>query len=102
MPSTQRRTSSKSGGSQKSTKKPARSRGTGNTSPTAPRSFEEVFGKPETPDQVRYRGLMAAAEERLQKYLAEPMPTNALLRTRHKQKIAKERKIIRDLAELLD
>lgn len=45
---------------------------------------------------------MAAAEERLQKLTLLPIPRNALLRARHKQKIARERKTIRDLAELLD
>lgn len=102
MPSTRTRHTSKSGGSPRSRSKPARSTGTGNSSPTAPVSFEEVFGKGEGPEQARYRALMAAAEERLQQLEKLPMPRNALLRTRHKQKMAKERKAIRDLAELLD
>lgn len=83
-------------------KKPARSAATANSSSNAPVSFDQVFGKGLTPEQQRYRDLMAAAEERLQKLLLEPIPANALLRTRHKQKIASQRRQIASLAELLD
>lgn len=102
MSSNRRHNTSKSGASQKSTKKPARLAATGNFSSTAPASFDQVFGKGLTEEQKRYQDLMAAAEDRLQKLLLEPMPANALLRTRHKQKIASQRRQIRSLAELLD
>jgi len=108
MSSPKRRNTSKSGGSRKSTREPAKSRGTENSSRTAeassdqPATFEATFGRGESPEQGRYRALLAASEGRLQQLQLEKMPANALLRARHKQKIARERKLIRDLAELLD
>lgn len=102
MPSRKHRNTSNSGASRKSTKKPARLAATGSSSQTAPASFDQVFGKGLSPEQVRYRALIQAAEERLQKLLLEQIPANALLRSRHKGKIARERKMIRDLSELLD
>lgn len=102
MPSTKRRTSSSSGGSPASTRKPARSRPSRNTCATSPASFVEVFGQEETPEQKRYRALKAAAIERLENLMAAPMPTNGLLRARLKQKIAREKKQIQYLDELLD
>jgi len=102
MRSTKRRTSSNSGGSRESTKKPVKSQPNRNTSVTSPASFVEVFGEEESPEKARYRALKAAATERLERLLGLPMPTNGLLRARHKQRIARERKYIRDLDELLD
>lgn len=102
MPSTKRRTSSNSGGSQASTRRRAKSPETQNTSATSPASFVEVFGEEESPEKARYRALKAAAVERLENLMALPMPTNGLLRARHKQKIAREKKHIQYLDELLD
>lgn len=101
MRSPKHRTTSKSGGSRKSTSKPARSRENASTSRTPPASFESVFGKEESPQTVQYRELLAKSDARLRQLLQEPVPANGLLRTRHKQRIAREKRLQRDLEELI-
>lgn len=99
-PSHKHQRTSNSGGSRKSTRTPAKSRGTENSSPTAPASFEQIFGKPESEEVQRLRQLKSASEGRLQQLEAHT-PTLALYRTRHVQKLAKERKLLRDIREAL-
>lgn len=104
MRSQKRPSTSKSGASRKSTKSTERSTNTESSSRIAPASFDQVFGETKTtsPEQERYGRLFRAAEERLQALTGAPMPQNGLLKARHKQRIARERKALRDLAELLD
>lgn len=92
---------SNSGDSRRSTKTPARSRGTGNSSQTAPASFEQIFGKPESEEVQRLRQLEAASRLRLEQLEKQPKPTLALYRVRHTQKVSKERKLLKDIREAL-
>lgn len=101
MTSRERRNTSKSGGSRKSTTKPAKSRATRNTSTTQPASFEQVFGKGPTPEVQRWTRLLEAARWRHQLLLEMEVPKLALLRTRHLQRLAREDKHIRDIQEVL-
>lgn len=103
MRSNKPRTTSKSGGSGKSTTRGTSQRAK-NSSRTVPASFEEVFGKekPLTEEELRWQGLRAASKARLEGLLAQPMPLNGLLRARHKQKLARERKLLRDLDDLTE
>lgn len=98
--SPKRRTTTKSGNSATSRKTATSSR-TWNSPPTAAPSFE-LDGQPPNPLKARYDTLLAAAKDRLHNLLQEPEPKNGLLRARHKQRIAKERKQILNLLELLD
>lgn len=100
-PSHRRQATSNSGGSRKSTKTPAKSKATENSSPTAPRSFEEIFGKPESEELQRLRQLEMASKLRLAQLEAQPKPVMALYRTRHVQKVSKERKLLRDIQEAI-
>lgn len=101
MPSRTRHNSSSSGGSRKSTNKPARSKGTENSSQTAPRSFAEAFGEPESPELKRLRELERRSKTRLAELEATGTPRLALHRTRHVQKLSKERKLLRDIQEAI-
>lgn len=92
---------SSSGGSRTSTRTRAKSRGTGNSSQTAPASFEQIFGKPESDEVQRLRQLEAASRLRLDQLEKQPKPTLALYRVRHTQKVSKERKLLRDIREAL-
>lgn len=100
MPSKTRRTTSKSGGSDRSPKKGTAVQAK-SSSRTAPASFEAIFGKEPTEEQKRYEALRAASAQRLADLRAAEMPRLALLRTRHKQKIAREAKNLREIEEVL-
>lgn len=98
-----RRNTSKSGGSARSTKTRAASAAARNSSPTSiPSSALVLDGNPPNPINANYRRLRANAESRLATLLTEAMPANGLLRARHKQRIARERRLIAQLTELLD
>lgn len=103
MPSPKRRTISNSGNSGSSTKTPAQSSKKGNSSATAPASFEQVFGRP-TSNQAeitKLEGLLHAAQTRLSGLRAQPEPTLALYRSRHRGKLGKEIQNIRAIEEAL-
>lgn len=104
MPRSQpRRTTSKSGGSA-SSKKAATSRQAKNSSATAPASFEQVFGKehPNAQEITRLKGLIQASLTRLDGLQAATLPSMALYRTRHLQRLAREKKHLQDLNEALE
>lgn len=100
MPSRPHRTTSRSGksGKSKKAKSPAPSAA---SSPSAPHSFEAVFARPQTEQQARWQKLHAKATERLAQLRSLPTPTNALLRTRYRQAMARELHNIAALEELL-
>jgi len=98
--STKHRTSSKSGGSEKSRKKDT-SRPRESSSRTAPASFDQVFGNPESPELTKLRNLLEEARRRLQTAEATPEPGLALYRTRRQAKIWRQRKHVRDLQEAI-
>lgn len=101
MPSAKRRTNSSSGASRKSMKRPDKSGVTGSTYATSPRSFEEVFGTPETPQQQRWRQQLLKAQERLTTVLGQRVPENRLLKARHLQKVWRLRRYVEDLESLI-
>lgn len=100
MPSAKRRTTSKSGASAKS-RKTATSQRKKNFSPTVPASFEETFGKPENPEVRHYKALKSKAQLRLAEIEATPVPTLALLRSRHKQRLARLKAYIQEIEEVI-
>lgn len=102
MQSPKRRTITKSGRSAGSQKTATSSR-KGSSSQTAPASFVEIFGEApqDDPERRRLTNLLGMANARLQLHLAKPEPTLALYKTQLKQKIARERKQIRDLEAAL-
>lgn len=101
MTSNKRRTTSKSGSSPKSTKKPGPSSRTPSSSATAPTSFAEVFGKEESQEVRRARQQLARATEELRGLRSIPEPTIALLRTRHKARLARLTKYVGQLEEYI-
>ena len=98
MPSTKRRTTSKSGNSA-SSRKTATSRRSASSSQTSPASFEQVFGKPDSPEVERLRWLLTTAQGRLAIEEARPVPSLALYRTRHTQRLARLRALDQDRPE---
>lgn len=101
MTSPKRRTTSKSGNSARSTPKTATSRRNSTSSPTAARSFEEVFGTPESPELIKLKQQLTDAQTRLAAIASQPVPTIALHRTRHLARQARLRKYCTDLAEAI-
>lgn len=97
--STKRHTISKSGSSAKSTRTAKHTANQSSSQIAAP-SFE-LDGRPPDHARKRYQELLNASEQRLTKALTETPPQNALLRARWKQRIAKERRQIGNLKELL-
>lgn len=109
------RTTTKSGGSGKSTKKVTSTRPK-NSSRTPPASsgpslelrsytIEELrnqVSQDAARERERYFHLARRAKQRLSSLEALEVPKNALLRSRHKQKIAKERRLIEALGELVN
>lgn len=102
MPSSKRRTISNSGKSEKS-RKTDTSKPAGSLSSTAPSSFEQVFGKgnPAQAEIVRAKGLLNAAEDRLGRLAQMEVPTIALLRTAHLQRLRREQRHIGQLRDYL-
>jgi len=101
MSSPKRRTITKSGSSgkspQKATSSPAKS-----SSATAPASFEQVFGKGEDDPQVKWlRSQISRAQERMEQLEKQPVPTLAIFRQRHQQRLWKARKLVKDCNEAL-
>lgn len=100
MRSNKRRTTTSAGKSAKS-KTAASAARKRNSSATPPASFESVFGKethPEVPKLVRQ---LEVARERHAALLAEPVPTIALLRTRHLARLARQDRYVRDLQDAI-
>jgi len=106
VPSTKHRTSSKSGASQKSTRKPATSPKAGNTSATAPASFEQVFGKPKPPDEQKRLSqaltLLDNSNFRLKELEGLEIPKLAFPRQRHQQRLSRERKHNQRIREFVE
>lgn len=98
--SRKRRTTSKSGNSAKS-RTPEKHQAHQTSSPTSHLSFV-LDGNPPTEEHQRYEKLLSAAEGRLMQLLTKDVPKNALLRTRYKQALGRERRIIASLKQLLD
>lgn len=97
--SRKRRTTSKSGSSARSTKSDSAEVARSSSQTAAP-SFV-LDGSPPPEGHQRYLKLLSAAEGRLMQLLTRDVPKNALLRARHKQAVAKERRLIASLNELL-
>lgn len=102
MPSRKRPTTSKSGGSGKSTKKRDTSGRTPNSSPTPTASFEKVFGRAQSIEELRARDQLERARDRLSWLRGTPTPTLPLLRRRHTAKLAQTSKHVRDLEQYLE
>lgn len=101
MTSSKHRTTSKSGGSRKSTSKAA-SRKAANTLQSAPHSFEEIFGKAPTAEAARLADLLKRARRHQQELDAEPVPALALYRTRLRAKQYKAAVRVQQLQEALE
>lgn len=100
MPSKNHRTTSRSGGSQKSRtttkrspKKPS--------SPTRPASFESIFGRSANPEESVWRSRLAHAEARLKELQEAPVETLAYMRTKQVAAISRYKKTVKDLKEVL-
>lgn len=91
-----------SGSSERSTKKRAASRQNENSLPTAPASFDQVFGKADSPELAKTRQQLQEARERLRGHDLIPIPSLALLRQRHLQRRAWLERHVRNLQEYLD
>lgn len=103
MSSAKRRTTTKSGGSGTSPKT-AISRKTGNSSPTVPASFGEVFGEgnPEVSKQIAdLQRTLNAYQAQVEDLMKVPLPTVALFRQRHLQRLWKARRMVRDCGEAI-
>lgn len=88
MPSRKRRTNSNSGDSPRSTK--TASPKTSTSSATSPASFEEVFGKPTDlktiEELLKLETQLERTKETLRQHVAQPEPSNKLLRSRWRNK----------------
>lgn len=102
MTSHKRRTTSKSGSSEKSTKT-APSRPNKPLSAGATASFDQVFGAPEPkdPEKQRLEALLFEAQQRLSRLRMTPVPHLALYRQRHLAKLSRETAHIRNLEEAI-
>jgi len=95
-----RRTTSKSGGSAKSPKTATSSR-TESSSQTAPASFDQVFGRRSSEATHKLIQTLAVNRRRLEQLQGQPVPTVALYRLRHKQRIGRLRKYLVDIEEAI-
>jgi len=102
VPSAKRRTTSKSGASGRSTRTETSPR-VKPSSATAPASFAQVFGetKAVNPERERARALLTGARLRLAHLQGLPEPRLALLRQRHRARLDRMAKYVRDLEEYL-
>lgn len=102
MPSATRRTSSNSGRSRSSTKKRGTSPRKSSSSAPVTASFDQVFGKGLTPEELRWTRMHQETQERLQQLEQQPVPTLALLRTKHLQKLWRLRTHLKQIQEIID
>lgn len=96
-----RRTTSNSGNSAKSRKK-ATSSQKGASSATAPASFEQVFGKGLTPELDKLRRERARRTEQLQELKTLGEPRLALYKARHRARLARLTREVKDIDEAID
>lgn len=98
MPSRKHHTSSPSGKSPKSTKRPSSSRRFIESSATAQVSFVPDPVKP-NPELLRAKTALQATQWSLEDQKALPAPLTALGRAKHKQRLARLTKYVKDLHE---
>lgn len=99
--STKHRTTSNSGNSEKS-KKTARSPRAAKSSASATSSFEAIFGKNPSAEQLQAANLLKAYQQRLAAHRAMPEPKNDFMRSRYRQRLARLQKTVRDLTNYLE
>lgn len=95
-----RHTTSKSGASGRSKKRGTSPAGRNSSQTSAP-SFA-LDGTPPDPEKARWLRLRQACIARIAALLTKPEPRQALLRDRHKQKLAYERRYLRQIDEMID
>lgn len=100
MSSHRPRTSSKFGKSGKSMNRGSSPKG-GNSSATAPRSFEQVFGTTEPRELQNLKDTLQVTRTKLAT-LEKGMPQLALYRVKHRQRISRLKKYARDLTEAIN
>lgn len=100
MPSHKPRTTTKSTGLQNSRRTEGSSR-TANSSPSAPASFEDTFGKNLSQEKMKLHKLQQDAERTLQDAMTEPEPRVALYRVRRQAKLNRLRRHIAMLYEAI-
>lgn len=100
MRSHKRRNTSPSGKSPSSKKAKSR-QPTGTSSPNAPASFEQVFGRNTHPDVPKLHAQLASYGERLAAHRQLPVPTHRLLRSRHLARLRRLEVMVDDLTTLI-
>lgn len=100
MTSNKRRTTSKSGRSAKSKTRATSSRNL-NSSPTAPASFEQIFGAPESDELQNLKASLARYQGMAAEMRNQGEPKLALYRTRHRARLARIQRFIRELQEAI-